>query len=419
MNLAHKLCAFFILCFALNSQAAVWVDNQSWSLQYEDEYGQWMHSSKVHEKLFSDPSSPYFGVSTDCADTAYALRAIFAFEHLLPFAIYSPSGSRSGTGTLNNRQSNWDNLPTNKERLIAMINEIGDSVGTENLAYFDTFPVAIKSINPGTVFMYKIKARFKKFIRHTYNITGINPVGTFEVIYSTQANKKKGLPLIKRNDKEFENAPTDPWGFRKFRWPELLGRDLTSIPKELAPSTEQFSLVATLGPVGFFQYVKKAIATSNESTPQKLARLFKSVCTEAQARVDYVNQGLIHLKETENKCMNYEEFDAYSTPVRDQNLKDLYFKLQSAYNEALTEGVLTTSNSELIHFSEIIFKNLAQVNTDLLSACPVNYKVGANLDLATLWKRMTNGALSSHPNDNVEARWGDKTSVKTKCKSWY
>ena len=419
MRLVFKYSFLFLFVISLNIKAAVWEDNQSWSLQYEEDYGHWINSNAVNEDIFINPKSPYFGVKTDCADTAYALRAIFAFEHKLPFAITNPSGSRGSNRTLNNHQNNWNNLPTNTQRLVAMINEIGDSVGTENLAYFDTFPIAIKSISPGSLFMYKIKARFGNFIRHTYNIKGINPIGTFDVIYSTQAIKAHGLSLMRRKDKEFDNIPNDPWGFRKFRWPEHLGLDLGSIPSELGPSNEQYALAQSLGEAGFFKYVKKTVASSSESSSQRMTRLFKTVCSESQARIDYVNQGLDHLKEINNKCMSYEEFDAYSTPARDQSLKELFENLKSAFTDVENEGGLNTVPPELIEFSEIIFKNKIVSNTDLLTFCPINFMPNKSIDLKTLWNRLESGTLSSHPNDRVEARWGESTKNLTKCKRWY
>ena len=65
--------------------------------------------------MFNDPKSPYYGISTDCADTAYALRAIFAFENKLPFAITNPSGNRGASLSLNNKSKKFDSAgPENK-----------------------------------------------------------------------------------------------------------------------------------------------------------------------------------------------------------------------------------------------------------------------------------------------------------------
>ncbi len=408
-----------VLFLSFNAQAAVWEDTQSWSLQYEEQFSEWMKSPNVRETMFTETSSPFYGINPDCADASYALRAVFAYQHKLPFVMTAPSGSRDGK-TLNNRMNKWDKAgPTSESRLVAMITEIGDSVGTENLAYFDTFPTAIKSIAPGTLFMYKVKARFKKFIRHTYNIKKVNEVGTFDVIYSTQANKKAHGPLLRRKEKEFEELPNSPWGFKKFRWPEHLGADLSAIPSELGPSMEQFELAEKLGAHEFFKYVKKSVATIIETRGGRVNRQFTALCNESVARIDYVNQALDYLKKTGNRCMDYEEFDAYSTPQRDSGIKDLFAKLNEAYVEAERAGELSAADPKIVAFTQLIFKGKGATIEELKAFCPINYAAGKTLDLATLYKRIEKEQLSSHPNDVVELRWGEATSPKTKCKRWY
>lgn len=404
---------------SFNASAAVWIDTEKWSVDYEEKYSEWMSSSHVRESMFTDKNSPYYGINPDCADAAYALRAVFAFEHRLPFAITSPSGDRLGK-TLNNRMNVWDSAgDTSEKRLVAMVKEIGDSVGSEGLAYLDTFPTAINTIRNGTLFMFKIKARFRKYIRHTMSIKNINPVGTFDVIYSTQANQRQHGQLIRKKQKEFEQLPHSPWGFKKFRWPEHLGRDLSVIPKELGPSMEQFVLADQLGQKEFFKYVKKTVATENETRGQKLNRAFAAVCDETFARISYVNQALDWLAQNNNRCMNYAEYDAYSTPSRDADLKDLYVKLKEAYNDAERAGELDSAKPQIVAFTRFIFTGTGSTNSELESYCPINYRPGVTTDLATIYKRIEKGHLSSHPNDKVELRWGEATSPKTKCKKWY
>ena len=411
------LFSFFILTLSLsNLQAAVWEDTQSWSLEYEQKYIDWVSSIAVREKMFTDKNSPYYGVNTDCADTAYAFRAIFAYENKLPFAITNPSGSREPSKTLNNRTSKFDYAGPENKRVVALITEIGDSVGTENLTRFDTFPMAIKSITPGSLFTYKMKARFGKFIRHTYNIKGINPVGTFDVIYSTQANHEKKGDLLRRRDREFENLPNDPWGFRKFRWPEHIGKDLSAIPAELGPSTEQYTLASQMDTRTFFKYVAKSLATTTETSGDRLNRLFKAVCQESQARIEYVNEALEFLKQTNNACMDYQKFDAFSTPARDGALKEMYLNLKQAFVDAKTQN---SGDPQILAFADYIFNKKGAVQAELQAACPINYRAGMTIDIGTLWSRMDAGRLSSHPNDIVTVRWGEVTSPLTKCKRWY
>lgn len=401
---------------SFNASAAVWEDTQSWSLEYEQKFSQWMQSTNVREGMFNNKSSPYYGVSTDCADTAYALRAVFAFENKLPFAIINPSGSRDVSKSLNNRSNKFDSAGPENKRLVALITEIGDSVGTENLTRFDTFPVAIKSIVPGSLFTYKMQAKFGKFIRHTYNIKDINPVGTFDVIYSTQANHASRGDLLRRRDREFENLPNDPWGFRRFRWPDQLGKDISVIPAELGASTEQFTLAKTMDTRAFFKYVGKVLATTTETSGERLTRVFNAVCQESQARIIYVNEGLAYAKQTNNACMNYEKFDAYSTPARDAALKEMYAKFQQVFTESKDQAGV---DPQMYAFADFIFKGKGTVQAELLAACPIAYRPGKTIDMATLWSRISKDRLSSHPNDIVEVRWGEVTSPLTRCKRWY
>jgi hypothetical protein len=366
--------------------------------------------------MFNNINSPYYGISTDCADTAYALRAVFAFENKLPFAIINPSGSRDVSKSLNNRSNKFDYAGSEAKRLVAMVTEIGDSVGTENLTRFDTFSVGIKSVVPGSIFTYKMAARFGKFIRHTYNIKDINPVGTFDVIYSTQANHKSRGDLLRRRDREFENLPNDPWGFRRFKWPEHLGKEVNVIPAELGPSDEQYVLAKTMDTRSFFKYVGKVLATTTETSGERMSRIFKAVCQESQARITYVNEGLEFAKQTGNACMNYEMFDAYSTPARDGALKEMYAKFEQTYNES--KG-LPGIDPQILSFADYIFKGKGSTQAELLAACPIAYRPGATIDMAVLWSRISQDRLSSHPNDIVEVRWGETTRPLTKCKRWY
>jgi hypothetical protein len=413
-----KLLLLLAMIFSNVVYASVWKDTQDWSLQYEDEFSNWMASSQVHQKIFSDHSSPYYGISSDCADTAYALRAIFAYEHSLPFVINNPSGSRNGK-KISNRLSSWDSAGSPIKRLVAFINEVGESVGTDNLTRLDTFPVALNAIRSGSIFTVSARTKLGKEIHHTYNIKAINPIGTFDVIYGTQAGQASKLPLTRRPDRELENLPHDPWGFRKFRWPEHLNQDLSVIPKELGPSMEQFTLAEKLGQLQFFKYLKKIIATDAELPESRMSRNFKTLCAESQARIEYVNQGLNYLQKINNRCMNFTEFDTYSTPARDDALIDLFVKTQTAFMEIKSDGNLDKVDPKWIEFSEIIFNKEILSPDRLLAFCPLNYRPGVTIDLATLWSRADSDKLSSHPNDLVELRWGEQTTPATKCDRWY
>ncbi len=412
------LVLFGLATFTTNAQASVWNDTNNWDDYYEEQFANWMGSHEVYERMFIDSNSPYSGIRADCADAAYALRAIFAYENSLPFAINDPSGSRSGR-TINNRLSKWDHISYGPRRVVAMINTIGLSVGSENLSHYDTYPVKIKNIRPGHIFSYKIQARFGKYIRHVYNIKDINPVGTFDTIYSTQAIADKGLPMTRRRDKEFINAPHEPWGFRAFKWPQHISTSVDRLPSYYESSDEQFGLVGQLGSEGFFKYVKRAVSTVNETPEQQMRRAFNNVCEESIARIEYVNQALTHLRSIGGRCMDYGEYDAYSTPSRDSTLKKTFEKFQEIYEDLASQGQLAEVTPNILLAAQTVFDGYGLELAELRDMCSINYRPGVSIDLATLWYRINNNMLSSHPNDLVELRWGEKTSPKTRCRRWY
>lgn len=403
---------FIAIFIAALSQAAVWNSNQSWSIQYEEEYQEWMKSSAVHKKLFIDPSSPYYGIKADCADAAYALRAIFSFENSLPFAIKNPSGSRDGKyKTINNSLDKWDSYGSPNKRLVAMINTIGSSVGSESLTHFDTYPIKLSSINAGSLFTYKIRS-LTNFIRHVYTIKDVNAVGTFNTIYSTQAIKAAGEAMTHRESKEFVNLPHDPWGFRRFRWPEHIGVSINNINEELDASNEQFAIADKMGK-DFFKYVKNLIKTKEQNPEEELEQALKAVCEEATARIKYVSQAIDFQKQTGNKCMDYRDYDTYSTPARDKQLKEAFLKLKE-----LNDNYHSFTYS-LLDITESIFGNKVISDDDLNAACSIKYASNKEINLRVLWQRLNAGKISSHPNDTLEARWGEDKTPRTKCKVWY
>ncbi|TNF01083.1 MAG: hypothetical protein EP326_05225 [Deltaproteobacteria bacterium] len=406
------------------SQAAVWEDTNSWSMEWEAKYQEWIKSDAVHKNLFISPESKYHGMLPDCADAAYAIRAIFSLENKLPFKVINPSGSRNGIYRhLDNRSNKFDSAGSTPEaRLVAMINYLGDSVGTEHLAHYDTYPVKIESVDSGTLFLYKYKKWYhKNAIRHTYNIKDVTKYGDYDVIYSTQAIVKDKLPMIRRMNHNFSNLPHGAWGYKRFIWPEFDGRSNDELPRELEYSEEQFKMADKLGE-RFFRFVKNQLKEEDENPQQLLYRKLQDLCQEAMDRIEYVNQGWNHHLRTGGKCMDYEDYDAYSTPSRDRALENSFKRLEADFDEVVSRGLDTLVKKRLIEVLRAIFKgdnDGPYVSEDLANTCTLKYREGASMNLATLWERLEKGRLSSHPNDSLEHRWGEKKFGRTNCKKWY
>lgn len=406
-----------------NSYAAVWTDNQVWSVEWERKYGEWMNTDAVHKRLFVGKESKYYGIIADCADASYALRAIFSLENSLPFKIINPSGSRSSKYKyLTNRTNKFDSAgASSRERLIKMINYLGLSVGTEHLSHHDTHPVKIASVDAGMLFTYKIKARFRKTIRHSYNIKKVTEFGDFDVIYSTQAIAKKNLEMKYRKGHSFSNLPHGAWGFRRFKWPQHEGISNRSLPPETAYSNEQYKLVNSLGKK-FFRHVKNALKRTSESPERMLKRSLSLLCIESRDRIEYVDQGYKHHVSTRAKCMNYADYDAYSTPARDAALKSSYERFSASYEEVISNGLGNEVDFKLLEMSKGIVKGVkkgTQVETDLYELCSINYREGKTIHMSELYRRIKNNTMSSHPNDKLPQRWGETQRNRTKCKVWY
>lgn len=421
----HKVLGLIVASFLISQTATamIWEDTQTWSVEWEKKYATWMGSSAVHKDLFVSKSSKYYGINADCADATYALRAIFSMENSLPFKVLNPSGSRgSKYKYLSNRTTKFDSRgATPEKRLVAMINYLGDSVGTEHLSHHDTIPVKIEDISAGMIFTYKIKRSFRRTIRHSYNIKGVTRYGDFDVIYSSQAIAKKNLPMIHREGYSFSVLPHDVWGFKRFKWPQHEGMSNQSLPPETSYSQEQFALASQLGKK-FFRYVKDKLKVGSEAPEELLKRKLGLLCTEARDRIDFVNQGYEHHMETGKKCMNYADYDAYSTPARDGALMSSFERFEADYKEIVNEGLENQIDFNILEIAKAIVKGVeagTQTETELYNICSINYMEGSRMHLSELYRRMKKGLLSSHPNDLKPQRWGDTTRNRTKCKVWY
>lgn len=121
------------------ASAAVWVDTQKWSNEWEEKYSAWVEA-EFNSRYFID--GPYGKIATDCADAVYAARIIFSYENKLPFVIKNPYG----TGYYTNKMSNYDSKKEGKDRVRSFLYSIFEQTSTKSLPN-DTYPVAINRAN--------------------------------------------------------------------------------------------------------------------------------------------------------------------------------------------------------------------------------------------------------------------------------
>ena len=414
------LSLMILLGLSQSVHADLWQATNEWDMQWEKRFANWMRSSAVHKKMFTSSSSPYYGIKADCADASYALRAIFSLENSLPFRVQNPSGGRNAYNYLSNELDKFDRYGNSRKRLVAFINYLGDQVGTEHLSHHDTTPVSVSSIAPGMIFTYKIKRFTGKTIRHSYNIKDVTMTGNFDVIYSTQAIAKSGSDMMYRQEYMFSNTPHGVWGFKRFKWPHLQGVSINRYPENFGYSQEQFALVDDMGTRSFFRHVKKTLQVSEETPQGLLTRSLNTLCVQAKDRVTYVNQAIEHMNNNGSRCMDYANYDAYSTPARDKALNEAFHSLFANRRDVESMGQSDEVDSDLWKAIVAIEKG-AQYSTeqDLYNLCSVNYRAGKTIHLAELYRRQEAGLLSSHPNDRIENRWGETTRRGTNCRVWY
>lgn len=408
----------FSLMLALSSQAAVWVhdESKSWNADWQSKYANWV-ASEVTPTYFKDLGKPFSNLRMDCADTHYALVAYFAARHGLPF--------RVNLGAVTNLTDRFDHLPAGNARLAAFINFLRANYGTESLSHRDTYPVAVNRLMPGDLFMYKVGSD-GNYTRHTYIIKNINPDGTFDVLYSTQAIAAVNGSLKRNRSYMFNKAPTNKgvdhrfWGFRRMKLPQQAALDQRDVP---GANFEQYDRALSLSAGEFFRWVKKVNQKVAESPQMLMQRHFTGVCNSVTERIEVVQKAVDHLRATGGACMTFQDFDAHSTPSRDSGLMLEYENYQADLDELRSAAKLAAVREDLRLNSETIFlrQRSERDRLKLYSGCPVNFGRSAEMktDLGTFRDALFDREVSFHPNDNIHRRWGFAVGSRTSCKAFY
>ena len=126
--------------------AQVWETDSNWNQEYKEDFKLWV-KTQVKTDMFSNKDSPYYGIKADCADVTYALRAIYSFENKLPYKVKNPIYRKTHKFEYwSNDIEKFDHYRIGTPRLIAFVNFLGASLGTETLHAYDSYPVKLSSI---------------------------------------------------------------------------------------------------------------------------------------------------------------------------------------------------------------------------------------------------------------------------------
>lgn len=463
------------------ASADLWTVSQQWSPEMEIQYQQWVEANAkvdMFSRQFMDAAktvpNPYYGLTTDCADTVYALRVIFSYENKLPWAVRNPGYPNK---LITQATKRYDTYPEGPERLKAFFFMLFDAVGTSSIAN-DTYPVSIDKIHSGVILLTS------KINHHSWTIAGIDTKGNPRLIYNSTVGKKSGSRLQQRSswpnphwvfqpeeklsdpanpDSEKIKVPVFlPDSYAGFRYWVPVEKLLTNFKNLPDYSNDQYDLNL----VTWKQTIQNKLATTKESMQEVVERLLRDACDDVKQRIAAINEveefkkdlrtaltkesvlamvdmgvmpedeGIKELTdilkeiaaektELPNKqCLVYKRFDQYSTPSRDKRLFDAVMLARSYFVHAIKkQGPRAFTDLRLKQFKKIFSRpdlsakeesalGEKAVLPNELSICKLRFGK-ETVDMAEIKRRLFRSQLSSNPNEDVTGRWGGRGTQKS------
>jgi len=239
------------LGFSFSAQAAVWEAERDWTPEDEAAFPVWVEE-QFHKDFFHNTErKELFGIALDCSDAIYAMRAIYAYDHKLPFVINDPQGKKR---TLSNETTKWDGYRpslreelddgswrtykgpeyTEAKKLRAFIEHLADVTYTENLVN-DTYPVALEDLRPGDMFLLPRN--------HAYIIKSIDESGAMTTLSHSSPRAWRVMAEINDFPAEVPKDKRRRDGYRRFKPVEHLRTHPEKVP---GANTEQWKIASRL-----------------------------------------------------------------------------------------------------------------------------------------------------------------------------
>ncbi len=393
------LMILLLLLLPGQSHADVWKNKHQWTSEQDKRYVKWVRKNWTPD-IFMDKHRPaYYRIATDCADATYFMRLIFAWENKLPFVIHHPykRGKR-----LSNSTRAFDKIPAGIPRLRAFMEYVSTQVSSKSLPN-DTYPIALKAIRPGDVYVSPGN--------HSFQIIDISETGIPTVLNSSTPKAPRYLNL-QHTFPLFVPTDTKSWrdGYRRFRNPDDLDKPMNQLPDF---STEQYRIAKAAGYsyVRFSNILAYTLGSRRETVSEKARRLFNDLCALTRKRREYVDEGVDYLrilhKKKHRRCMNRHEYDQYSTFHRDQRLAALFNQVKRQSLQMVNHG----EHNHALKLLRAIFRP-ETIDSALLAEldqrCPIRIddQDGPILNLRSVWQVIQAGRLESDPHATRQQRWG-------------
>lgn len=320
----------FAAIIADASRADVWETANEWSEAWEERYAEWIEANVDTE--FTAPVN----LPVDCADICYAVRAVFAREHGLPYLASNRAGDFTG-----HFEDSWNHLPragnwTEDRRLRAFLVHLVGHVSTKSFPH-DTYPVEItaETVKPGLVVYENLIASHASFIGRV-NRDELIPVVFMEASvppalrFKTSATTNVYIypPGVPRHNS----------GIVRWKWPVFRNGAWGYPPSESMPhySLEQYdpgfehrkqiSKALNLA-------VKKARTGDLDVKADSIRQLVRHFKNEIEFRASVVRKGT-SLLDSKPGGFRSDSFEFnYSTDDRDQRLFSLLRLIWATLNE--------------------------------------------------------------------------------------
>ena len=389
-----------ILLFSLQINAKVWDSDRSWNDEDLSSFRNWVET-KLDRDIFSNTKSPYYGIKTDCADAIFAYMAIYSLENKLYF-----QAKLNFNNLIDSNSSNFDHLPK-KERLKSMVHYIGSNAGTYALAYHNSYPIELKDISGGDIYITEWNKNGKTN-RHAYLIKSFQETGHFELYSSTTPAKVRKLGI--RTGMPLHNFSKKPWGFKRIAPYYLVSN------KRADYSNEQYKYRMTWGK-DFLPNLSKYLATQKDNINKNLLRRIGNICDMLLTRVNEVEEAIIY-KTKINRCMNSSEYYNYSTPSRDSSLQSSLTRILIGWKKIRKSKLLSDIDEDIISSLDYLLGKRKDIEAkeNLYNLCPLKIE-GHVFTMRDYFKLKRNSRLSSNPNNSLRSRWG-LPAKKSNCPTY-
>lgn len=385
---------------AAPAHADVWTTENQWSAAYEQRFGKFIRELDL--KIFEKTTGDWARIPTDCADAAYTLRIIFAYENKLPVAF------RTWKGVMKNDMRDFDDIQDPVKRVRKFIARVNESTSTQTLTN-DTYPVAIRQnvIRPGVLFLHPqggsdVPLTYRA--GHVYYLQSVFENGLIRYISSTVPAGIRALDP--RNGIIFAPMGKDG-GYRAWIWPDSSDRPNYS--------EEQFQLAGWYpkayrdGEIWsrWSEAIQERIRIREPSPEEGIRAQLENLTVVVNNRAKAVKAGWEFYKSRyqSGQCMSEKDYDAYSTPTRDVKVQvelQYFAAAVRRYVNSMGNAWGYDQESRVAQFNrKVTFEVLPGVKID------VNNLTHAFLTETTL--------QISEPEHTPEVRWGLKDQGRWVC----